>query len=225
MAKRTIALLLGITLLLLIRVSTHLTTNDSPSNLALPAAATAPHQLALAVTPPNQAPRLPSSSDSLSQLEAYLIPAANAAGDQGSRSSGPASLAMDDKTLTSLRSYKSTLDERQDKLDQREKELQQSEDKLHKRIAELEQLEASIQQRLKDEAGIKTKKIKRLTSVYEGMKANKAAPVIAQMQLSTVVKIFSLMDEKKVGKILSFLPAEKAVLISQALTKQISTVK
>jgi len=57
------------------------------------------------------------------------------------------------------------------------------------------------------------------------MKPDKAAPVIARMELTTVVKIFSLMDEKKVGKILSFLPAEKAVQISQALTRQISTVK
>ena len=67
-------------------------------------------------------------------------------------------------------------------------------------------------------------KIKRLTAVYEGMKAESAAPVISQMELSTVVKMFLRMDEKQVGKILSFLPPEKAVTISQALTKQISKV-
>ena len=72
---------------------------------------------------------------------------------------------------------------------------------------------------------IKNKKIKRLTAVYEGMKPDRAAPVISKMDLATVVRVFLLMDEKKVGKILSFLPPDKAVQISQALTRQISSVK
>jgi len=49
--------------------------------------------------------------------------------------------------------------------------------------------------------------------------------VISQMDLITVVKMFSKMDEKKVGKILSFLRPKQAMMISQALTKGISTLK
>jgi len=158
--------------------------------------------------------------DSWATLEAYLIPEATAA--SAPHSSSP---IIEDETLTSLRQYRDKLEQRSKKLDVREQSLQQAEEKLKRRIAELEQLEASIQQRLSDEAKVKNKKIKRLTAVYEGMKPERAAPVIAKMELATVVKIFLLMDEKKVGKILSFLPPDKAVKISQALTRQISTVQ
>ncbi len=161
-----------------------------------------------------------SPNDSWAMLEAYLIPEAGAA------SAPRASEAViQDETLTSLRQYKDELEQRAKKLDAREQSLQQAEEQLKRHISELEQLEASIQQRLSDEAKVKNKKIKRLTAVYEGMKADRAAPVIAKMELATVVKIFLLMDEKKVGKILSFLPPEKAVIISQALTSQISSVQ
>ena len=176
--------------------------NQMPASLATPASATALDQ------------------DSLAMLEAYLIPAANA-----EASPAVAGEVIEDETLTSLRKYRDDLDQRSKNLDQRESSLKEAEDQLERRIQELEQLEASIQQRLIDESKVKSKKIKRLTAVYEGMKPERAAPVIEKMELETVVKIFLLMDEKKVGKILSFLPPEKAVTISQALTRQISAVK
>jgi len=181
-----------------------------------PAITTAPAPTASSATAITE----PSTSDSWAMLEAYFIPEANA--ESSPQAADP---AIEDKTLTSLRQYKDKLEQRAKNLDQREQAVQQAEDKLKQRITELEQLEASIQQRLLDESKVKSKKIKRLTAVYEGMKADRAAPVIAKMELATVVKIFLLMDEKKVGKILSFLPPAKAVVISQALTSQISSLK
>ncbi len=163
----------------------------------------------------------PAAVDSLALIESFLIPSANAEITSQSAQSS----MMEDKTLSALRQLKEGLDQRANTLDQREKNLQQAEDLLKRRITELEQLEASIQQRLSDESKVKSKKIKRLTAVYEGMKPDRSAAVIARMELRTVVKIFLLMDEKKVGKILSFLPPEKAVVISQALTQRISSVK
>ncbi|GAV20004.1 hypothetical protein MMIC_P0965 [Mariprofundus micogutta] len=164
-----------------------------------------------------------SVDQSLLLLENYIFPEAEAAGND--TPSNEISRISEDGTLVKLREYKSELDSRKSLLDQREQKLHEAEEQVKQRITELEQLEASIQQRLLDESKVKSKKIKRLTAVYEGMKPERAAPVIAKMELATVVKIFLLMDEKKVGKILSFLPPEKAVLISQALTRQISSVK
>ncbi len=103
--------------------------------------------------------------------------------------------------------------------------LNKADDRVKKRIAELETLENNIQDFIEQEKAIKNKKIKRLTAVYEGMKADKAAAVISQMELITVVKMFSKMDEKKVGKILSFLRPKQAMMISQALTKGIATLQ
>jgi len=132
---------------------------------------------------------------------------------------------MSDDLLQNIRAQKDELQEKQRRLETREKAISQAEEKLNIRITELQQLESSIQQRLQDEKNIKNKKIKRLTAVYEGMKPDRAAPVISRMDLATVVRVFLLMDEKKVGKILSYLPPDKAVQISQALTRKISSVK
>ncbi|MDX8404785.1 MAG: hypothetical protein R8K50_01375 [Mariprofundus sp.] len=230
MSKRTLTIMLCISLLLVIRLASHLTTPEHhTATLALQTAESSvtTHHSATAApaTEQNRLPGQTPATNSLAQLEAFLIPDAAATASPDDGTAQASSLPVDDKTLASLRSYKAALDQRSAALDKRAKEMQQTDAKLQQRITELEQLEASIQQRLKDEAGIKSKKIKRLTTVYEGMKPDKAAPVIANMELVTVVKIFSLMDEKKVGKIMSFLPAGKAVEISQALTRQISTVK
>ena len=166
----------------------------------------------------------PTIDQSLAMLEAYIIPRAEAAAPAQAARSGSSS-RHDDETLSELRSYKENLDSRAKQLDEREKSLNEADEQVRRRITELEQLETSIKQRLNDEKNIKSKKVKRLTAVFEGMKPEKAAPVIAKMELADVIKVFLLMDEKKVGKILSFIPADKAVVISQALTRQISTVK
>ena len=172
----------------------------------------------------SQQPEQPTIDQSLAMLEAYIIPHAQAAAPAAQAAPGGPS-AHDDETLSELRSYKENLDNRAKKLDEREKSLSDAEEQVKRRITELEQLETSIKQRLNDEKNIKSKKVKRLTAVFEGMKADKAAPVISKMELSDVIKVFLLMDEKKVGKILSFMEPDKAVVISQALTRQISTVK
>lgn len=153
----------------------------------------------------------------------HLIPSAQAAASIAIAEesfTGPAEREL----LASLRATREKLAEMEKSLSEREKEAEAAESRAAERIAELEGLETRIQDLLQQEESIKSKKIKRLTAVYEGMKADKAAPVIAKMKLSTVVKMFSRMNEKQVGKILSSLPLEKAVIISQALTKQISKV-
>jgi len=131
----------------------------------------------------------------------------------------------DTSNLLALREQKKALSEREKALEEREAIIQEAEQRAQGKITELLQLEARIQSMLAEEQSIKDKKIKRLTAVYEGMKADRAAPVIAQMDLSIVVKIFSRMSEKQVGKILSFLQPKQAVVISQALTERIASVK
>lgn len=131
----------------------------------------------------------------------------------------------DAEILASLRAYQKRLDEREKKLDEREKKLAEIETKALVRIDEMKKMEASLRDMLKQEDSIKAKKIKRLTAVYAGMKPERAAAVIANVDLETVVKVFLRMNEKRVGKILSFLPTEKAVIISEAMTQRLISLK
>jgi flagellar motility protein MotE (MotC chaperone) len=164
------------------------------------------------------------STEVVMGLGDHLIPSAEAAASMAIAEESfdaPAEREL----LESLRATREKLTTMEKSLNEREQEAAAAEDKAAERIAELEKLEARIQELLLQEESIKSKKIKRLTAVYEGMKAESAAPVIAQMELATVVKMFLSMNEKQVGKILSFLPPEKAVTISHALTQQISQVE
>lgn len=122
----------------------------------------------------------------------------------------------------SIQQERLRLEEKELALNEREQAVLDAESRAAKKIVALEALHTRIQALLDEEESIKDKKIKRLTSVYEGMKAERAAPVIAQMDLTIVVKMFLRMNEKQVGKILSFLPTRQAVVISQALTKRVA---
>ncbi len=128
------------------------------------------------------------------------------------------------KDAGSLQAAREKMDVREKQLEERQIAAKEAEDRASKRIEELTALETRIQDLLDQEKSINDKKIKRLTTVYEGMKAIKAAPVIAQMDMEIIVKMFSRMNEKQVGKILSFLPPKQAVAISQALTKRIGSL-
>jgi len=123
------------------------------------------------------------------------------------------------EVLGKLRAMKDKMDARSKALDNRQHAIETAEADLKKKVVKLEGLLAQTQDLLQQQKKVKNKKVKRLADVYNSMKPNKTAPVIDKMKLSTVIEVFAQMDEKKVGKILSFLPPEKAVQISQRLVR------
>jgi len=153
---------------------------------------------------------------------ADLIPSVQAA--EGMKLSEEQSKKADGNDMMAWTKQQRALDAREKALTEREGEIVAAEERAKAKIKQLQDLESRIQALLDEEGSIKDKKIKRLTAVYEGMKAEKAAPVIAQMELEIVVKLFSRMNEKQVGKILSFMPPAQAVVISQALTKRLGSL-
>lgn len=157
------------------------------------------------------------------QIPASVIGTAEAAIFPGApgQSVTPAEL----KVLDKLRMVKKQLDRRAKALDAREQAAKAAEAKAADRITQLQKLEASIQDQLQQEQNIRSKKIKKLAAVYDGMKPAKAAPMVELMDMRTVVRMFSRMDEKKVGKILSFMPPKKAVKISEAMTERITALQ
>jgi flagellar motility protein MotE (MotC chaperone) len=134
------------------------------------------------------------------------------------------SQSQENLNANSLQAARAKMDKREKQLEERQVIAKEAESLASKRIEELTALETRIQDLLDQEKSINDKKIKRLTTVYEGMKADKAASVIAQMDMDIIVKMFSRMNEKQVGKILSFLPPKQAVVISEALTKRIGSL-
>ena len=163
------------------------------------------------------------SDETLALWGDLWLPSAEAAASMPIDEEKQASL-QDNPDASSLQAARDKMDRREKQLEERQTIAKEAESLASKRIEELIALETRIQDLLDQEKSINDKKIKRLTTVYEGMKADKAAPVIARMDMDIIVKMFSRMNEKQVGKILSFLPPKQAVVISEALTKRIGSL-
>lgn len=160
----------------------------------------------------------PVEGEAVEDNETSIITTAEASVFAGSVAS---TVSQDEaEVLLSLRTIKENLDLRAKALDEREEAIKKAEAGMAARIKELETLVARMQEQLQQEQSVKSKKIKKLAAVYSSMKPDKAAQVVGKMEVATVVKMFSRMDDKKVGKIMSFLSPEKAVIITQALTRQ-----
>lgn len=176
--------------------------------------------------PPVHAGEVPDQADAASSAGSdpvSLIGTAQASVFPGAP--GKSVTAAELEVLGNLRAMKSKLDQRAKALDAREKAAETAEAKATARIAQLQKLEANIQDALKQEQKLKSKKIKKLAAVYDTMKPAKAAPMIELMDLPTTVKLLSRMDQKRVGKILSFMPPAKATQISEALTERIASLQ
>ena len=183
----------------------------------------APAEAALSV-PPVHAGELSQQNQSQSGSQPVsLIGTAEASVFPGAPGQSVTSAELE--VLGHLRGLKAKLDQRAKALDAREKAAEAAEAKAAARIVQLQKLEASIQDALKQEQKLKSKKIKKLAAVYDTMKPDKAAPMIELMDMPTTVKLLSRMDQKRVGKILSFMPPEKATQISVALTERLASLQ
>ncbi|HPF70697.1 MAG TPA: hypothetical protein PLQ13_08520 [Candidatus Krumholzibacteria bacterium] len=94
-----------------------------------------------------------------------------------------------------------------------EKVLEQSRQRLESVIAELEQKQAVFAQEREASAA-------RLAKMYEAMKPEQAAPIIAALEMDVILDIMSRMKERPAAKILAKMDAGLAAQISTRLSAQ-----
>ncbi len=121
------------------------------------------------------------------------------------------------KILKGLASEKEKLAEEKKVLEATREEVNAAKVRAEAKIEELEKIEADIQALLDKLERGKNKKVKRLAAIYNGMKPEQTAKIIANMDMPSTVEILSNMDEKTVGKVLSFVSPALAMKISRAL--------
>nr|WP_116304781.1 hypothetical protein [Nitratidesulfovibrio sp. HK-II]GBO94993.1 flagellar protein FlbB [Nitratidesulfovibrio sp. HK-II] len=83
----------------------------------------------------------------------------------------------------------------------------------------MQDLEARIKIMLKDAQGMKDEKLRHLVDVYTNMKAKQAAAVLETLDEKIAVRILAGMRGRQAGEILTFVQAEKAAKLSEALTR------
>jgi len=121
----------------------------------------------------------------------------------------PASAPLDHKALQ----------KRQEDLDRREQSLKALEKELDAKLTRLQELEAGLGRMIEKADALKDKKLKHLVDVYSNMKAKQAAEVLQTLDEKIAVKILAGMRGRTAGEILTFVNAEKAARLSEALTK------
>lgn len=111
------------------------------------------------------------------------------------------------------------LNRKQDDLNRREQELKGLEQQVDAKLAQMQDLEARIKTMLKDAQGMKDEKLRHLVDVYTNMKAKQAAAVLETLDEKIAVRILAGMRGRQAGEILTFVQAEKAAKLSEALTR------
>ncbi|UZP69052.1 hypothetical protein N1030_08815 [Desulfovibrio mangrovi] len=112
-----------------------------------------------------------------------------------------------------------SLQQKQDELNRREQELNRLQQELDQKIQNLQSLESRLQVMLKDAEEAKDKKMRHLVDVYSNMKAKQAAEVLSTLDEGIAVRILAGMRGRQAGEILTFVKADKAARLSEALTK------
>jgi flagellar motility protein MotE (MotC chaperone) len=120
----------------------------------------------------------------------------------------------------------SSLQKRQKDLEIRENALKAEEEKvlaLRKEIIEkidtLKALETQLSSRLDMDKGNDAKRLQDLAKVYEAAPAQKAAAMLEQLDLKTAARITINMKRDKAGLIWGYLTPQKAVAITNELTR------
>lgn len=138
--------------------------------------------------------------------------AAEAAPDKAAPAPAPAPAMTESQEREALQ-------QRQEQLNRREQELKQLQDQLDTRLEELQTLEGKLQTMIKEAESLKDQKLRHLVDVYTNMKAKQAAEVLESLDERISVKILAGMRGRTAGEILTFVKAERAARLSEALTR------
>jgi len=135
--------------------------------------------------------------------------AAPAPGAQAAPAAAPASGGLEKEAL--LR--------KQEELNRQEQDIKALQQDVDAKLMRLQELEAKLGRMLEEAKDTKDAKLKHLVDVYSNMKAQQAATVLESLDERIAVKILAGMRGRQAGEILTFVGAEKAARLSEALTR------
>jgi flagellar motility protein MotE (MotC chaperone) len=119
--------------------------------------------------------------------------------------------------LQSLQERQARLEEREKQLAAQEESLRALQQQLEEKLATLAMLRKEIGDLVEAKEAFEEKRFEHLVKVYEGMKPEEVASLIQRLNEDTAVKLFYQMKKKKVSQVLGFLSPELAVRLSERL--------
>ncbi len=131
-----------------------------------------------------------------------------------------ADLMKDVNFVLALKKKQVELDEKEAALNKEAERLNTLKAEILARLEELRQLETKLAGVLDQEKGEEGKKLKDLARVYEAMPPDKAAAMLAKLDVKTAAGITMNMKRDRAGAIWGHLDAQKAVEITREITRQ-----
>lgn len=120
--------------------------------------------------------------------------------------------------LKSLDSRRVELEERRRRLDDREKDIAEREREFAGRLAQLRELTGMLQADREQGDKKQQAQVSTLANVYGSMNPPEAAALLGQLDITTTLALLERMPEKRMGQILSLMPADRALTITKMLT-------
>ncbi len=128
-----------------------------------------------------------------------------------------------DDILAAVKAKEQALAEKEQLLDKREKELEPLKLEIERKLAELNELQATLTdfaKKLADrENALEDKKMAHLVALYSGMEPAKAAAIMDQLKIETIVRILRQMKGKSAGQIMGMMKPERGAIISEKLSQ------
>lgn len=120
--------------------------------------------------------------------------------------------------LKSLDARRVELEDRRHRLDDRERDLAEREREFAGRLAQLRELTGLLKADREEGEKKQQNQVGQLANVYGSMNPPEAAALLGQLDITTTLALLERMPEKRMGQILSLIPAERALTITKMLS-------
>lgn len=160
--------------------------------------------LKMSKTPPPDSPKLKAGGASMEIKPGHII--------------SPGERAI----LTSLQDRREVLDARERQLDMRETLLKATEKRLEAKVAELKDMEKRVKTALGNRDKEEAQRFQSIVSMYENMKAKDAARILDRLELGILVDVTTQMNPRKMSEILAQMKPEAAERLTIELAKRAS---
>ncbi len=121
--------------------------------------------------------------------------------------------------IQALREKEEKLRQRESRLKQQEARLERLRREIERKVKELRAIQEKVASFVQEGKKISEERLKRLAKVYESAPPEKAGLLLSELDPSLAALILLRIDGRKAGRIWGFVVEDKAVRISQELTK------
>ena len=124
------------------------------------------------------------------------------------------------RVLKELKERRTSLDNRESRIQQREALLKVTERRIEEKISELESIRTEMQELLGSQSKEEEARLQSLVKIYSGMKPKDAAAIFDNLDMKILIQVVGRMSERKTAPIMATMNIQKAQELTTLLAEQ-----